>query len=72
MLYAAHMIDPRCRTSLIKDMMPDKADLLILLAIQRYFRREWPQTGFAGTPVTASLVSIALPEIRSGSGLVAR
>jgi hypothetical protein len=71
MLFAAHIVDPRCRTSLIKDMMPDKADL-ILLAIQRCFRRERPQTGFAGTPVTASLVSIALPEIGPGSVSVAR
>jgi hypothetical protein len=41
MLYAAHILDPRCRTSLIRDMMPDKADS-ILLAVQRYFKREWP------------------------------
>jgi hypothetical protein len=41
MLYAAYILDPRCRMSLIKDIMPDKADS-ILLAIQRYFKREWP------------------------------
>ncbi len=41
MLYAAYILDPRCRTSLIRDMMLDKANS-ILLAVQRYFKREWP------------------------------
>ena len=39
MLYAAHILDPHYCTSLIRDMMPDKADS-ILLAVQRYFKRE--------------------------------
>jgi hypothetical protein len=71
MLYAAHILDPRCRTPLIRDMMPDKAEI-VLLAVQRYFKREWPQTGFAGTPVTASPLSTALPETRPASVSVAR
>jgi hypothetical protein len=71
MLYAAYILDPRCRTSLIKDMIPDKADS-ILLAIQRYFKREWPQTGVASTPVIALLLSTALPETRPASLSVAR
>ena len=70
-LYAAHILDPRCRTQLIRDMMPDKAEM-VLLAVQRYFKREWPQTGFAGTPVTASPLSTALPETRPASVSVAR
>ncbi len=41
MLYTAHILDPYYYTSLIRDMILDKADL-ILLAIQRYFKREWP------------------------------
>jgi hypothetical protein len=71
MLYAAYILDPRCRTSLIKDMMPDKAEVVVL-AVQRYFKREWPQTGSTGTPITASLLSIARPETRPTSVLVAR
>jgi hypothetical protein len=30
MLYAAYILDPRCRTSLIKDIMPDKAKVVLL------------------------------------------
>jgi hypothetical protein len=30
MLYAAYILDPCCRMLLIKDMMPDKADLILL------------------------------------------
>ena len=71
MLYAAHILDPCCRTSLIRDMMPDKADS-ILLAIQRYFKREWPQTGFAGIPITASPLSTAMLETCPASVSVVR
>ena len=71
MLYAAHILDPRCHTSLIRDIMPDKADS-ILLAVQRYFKREWPQTGFTGIPITASPLSIAMLETRPASVSVAR
>jgi hypothetical protein len=71
MLYAAYILDPCCRTSLIKDIMPDKAKV-VLLAVQRYFKREWPQTGSTSTPITASLLSIARPETRPTSVLVAR
>jgi hypothetical protein len=70
-LYAAHILDPRYRMPLIRDMMPDKAET-VLLAVQRYFKREWPQTGVAGTPVTASPLSTALPETCPASVSVAR
>lgn len=70
MLYAAHILDPRFCTPLIIDMMPDNAEM-VLLAVQRYFKREWLQIGFAGTPVTDSTLSIALPETRSVSVSVA-
>lgn len=51
--------------------MPDRADS-ILLAVQRYFRREWPQTGVTGTPVIAPPLSTALPETRPVSLSLAR
>ena len=69
MLYAAHILDPRCRTPLIRDMMPDKVEM-VLLAVQRYFKRKWPQTGFASTPVITSLLSTALSEACPASVLV--
>ncbi len=51
--------------------MPDKADL-ILLAVQRYFKREWPQTGFTSIPITALPLSTAMLETRPASVSVAR
>ena len=51
--------------------MPGKAEM-VLLAVQKYFKREWPQTGFASTPVTASPLSTALPQTRPASVSVAR
>ena len=43
MVYAAHILDPRCKTALITDMMQSKADGIIT-AVKKYFKTEWPET----------------------------
>jgi hypothetical protein len=39
-IYAAHILDPRCKTSLIKDMMGDETDRIVT-AVTDYFKTEW-------------------------------
>jgi hypothetical protein len=43
MVFAAHILDPRCKTASITDMMENKADGIIT-AIEQYFMTEWPKT----------------------------
>jgi hypothetical protein len=42
LIYAAHILDPRCKTSMIKDIMLDKAEQ-VLTAVRKYFKSEWPE-----------------------------
>lgn len=41
MIYAAHILDPRCRTTVIKLMQQDKS-VTILDDTRKYFLKEWP------------------------------
>ena len=70
MIFAAHVLDPSCKTSLIKDMMPDKFDRIIT-SLKRYFEAEWPETVFV-TPASTSPPTPALPEARPANTSVAR
>jgi hypothetical protein len=45
MIFAAHILDPTCKASLIKEMMPEKWTQ-INTSLARYFEEEWPQTVF--------------------------
>jgi hypothetical protein len=49
MIYAAHCLNPRHRTSSIKTIMPDKADDIIT-SIKKYFKREWPDVVTTTSP----------------------
>jgi hypothetical protein len=40
MIYAAHILDPRCKASMIKDMLDDQADAAIKVA-KDYLNTEW-------------------------------
>jgi len=53
MIFAAHILDPSCKTSLIKDIMPDKFDRIITL-VKKYFEAEWPETVFVTLASTSS------------------
>ncbi|PVH71643.1 hypothetical protein DL98DRAFT_386856, partial [Cadophora sp. DSE1049] len=54
MIYAAHILDPRCKASMIKDMMPAQFDQIID-DVKHYFKTEWPAA--AGQDVNSSLWS---------------
>jgi hypothetical protein len=41
MLFAAHILDPRCKTSMIADMMPDQRDAIVSM-VKKYMITEWP------------------------------
>jgi hypothetical protein len=41
MLFAAHILDPRCKTSMIADMMPDQRDAIVSV-VKKYMITEWP------------------------------
>ena len=73
MVYAAHILDPRCKTALITDMMQSKADGIIT-AVKQYFKTEWPETVVIGTSATTSSSSAAgeLPQIRPVDMSIAR
>ena len=62
LLYAAHILDPRCRASMIKDMMPDQYDDVIQKATE-YFHSEWPELAKDDTP-TLSTTKSDEPEAR--------
>ena len=70
MIFAAHILDPSCKASLIKDMMPDKFDRIIT-SLKRYFEAEWPETVFV-TPASTSPPTPALLEVRPANTSVAR
>jgi len=42
MIYATYILDPRCKTSMIKDMLTDQAETTIEVA-RKYFKTEWPE-----------------------------
>jgi hypothetical protein len=71
MLYTAHIRNPRCKTSMIKDMMTDKAERVITAA-KKYFEEEWPEAVFTGTPSISSQPLAALPATRPANMSVAR
>jgi len=49
MIYAAHILDPRCKASMIKDMMPVQFDQIID-DVKRYFKTEWPAVAGQDAP----------------------
>ena len=71
MIYATHILDPRCKSSMITMMMGDKAGA-ILTAVKKYFRTEWPQTDAARTPTVSSSLSVSLPGPRPSNISIAR
>jgi hypothetical protein len=56
MIYAAHALDPRYKTSMIKDIMEDRAETAIT-AIKKYFKREWPKLAVEDVLATLSLAN---------------
>jgi hypothetical protein len=50
MIYGAHILDPRCRASMIKDMMPDKYKV-VLATMKAYFLENWPQLANQDAPL---------------------
>jgi hypothetical protein len=53
LLYAAHILDPRCRGSMIKDKMPERFDEVIQSAT-KYFHAEWPELAKDDTSATSN------------------
>ena len=49
MIYAAHILDPRCKASMIKDMMPAQFDQIID-DVKHYFKTEWPAVAGQDAP----------------------
>jgi hypothetical protein len=41
MIFVAHILDPRCKTSMIADMMPGQCDTIISM-VKKYMITEWP------------------------------
>jgi len=70
-IYAAHILDPRCKTSLIKDMMGDQTDRIVT-AVTDYFKAEWPETVATGSASTSWQSSAALPDTRPADISIAR
>jgi hypothetical protein len=67
MIYAAHILDPRYKVSMIKEMMPSKYNT-ILPAVKKYFMTEWPGLTKDNLDPFASLpVTLATPETRPPS-----
>ena len=59
MLYIAHIFNPYCKASIIKDIMLDKVDKVIT-AVKRYFKEEQLKTVCTGTSIGTSLISLQL------------
>jgi hypothetical protein len=51
-IYAAYILDPRCKTSLIKDMIGDQAGRIVT-AVTDYFKAEWPGAVATGSSSTS-------------------
>jgi hypothetical protein len=62
LIYAAHILDPRCKASLIKLMMPDQYDDVIDAAT-KFFHAEWPELAQEDLP-SASDIPSNEPELR--------
>jgi hypothetical protein len=68
MIYIAHILDPRYKVSMIKEIMPSKYDT-ILPAVKKYFMTEWPGLTkdnldlFASLPVTLATLETRPPSI---------
>lgn len=62
LIYAAHILDPRCKASLIKLMMPDQYDDVINAAT-KFFHAEWPELAHEDLP-SASDIPSNEPELR--------
>jgi hypothetical protein len=63
LIYAAHILDPRCRASMIKDMMPEQFENAIR-TITAYFYTEWPELAQKDT---TSALSATLEELATRS-----
>ena len=61
MLFAAHILDPRCKISMIANMMPDRSDA-VLSMVKKYMTTEWPSVAEIKTPDLQALVSIERPD----------
>jgi hypothetical protein len=70
-IYAAHILDPRCKTSLIKGMKGDKTDRVVT-AVTEYFKAEWPETVSTGSSSTSFQSSPALLGTRPADISIAR
>src|SRR6266536_5345766 len=60
MIYAAHILDPRCKTSIIKDMLTDQAETTIEVA-RKYFKTEWPELATISSSNPSPAASIERP-----------
>lgn len=52
-IYAAHTLDPRCKSSMIQDMMPTEATTVIT-SVKKYFKKEWPELAKQSTLVSTT------------------
>jgi hypothetical protein len=57
MIYAAYILNPRCKASMIKDMLTDQAKTTIEVA-RKYFKTEWPELAIisSSNPSLAALI----------------
>lgn len=56
-LYAAHILDPRCRVSLINDMMTEEAAEEAIQQATEFFHIEWPGTAILDTSTLMTTLS---------------
>ncbi|CZR51456.1 uncharacterized protein PAC_01332 [Phialocephala subalpina] len=61
MLFAAHILDPRCKISMITNMMPDQSDA-VLGMVKKYMTTEWPSIAEIKTPDLQPLPSAERPD----------
>ena len=59
-IYAAYILDPCCKTSMIKDMLTDQAETTIEVA-RKYFKTEWPELATISSSNPSPAASIERP-----------
>ncbi len=59
-IYAAYILDPCCKTSMIKDMLTDQAETTIKVAC-KYFKTEWPELATISSLNPSLVASIERP-----------
>jgi hypothetical protein len=60
MLFAAHILDPRYKISIIANIMPDQSNA-VLSIVKKYITTKWPSVAEIKTPDLQPLSSIERP-----------